>query len=184
MRLATRNENPGESTVTTTEGLLLSIAAAVARRRRIKRGKWGRISAIPMSERSRIGNRLLRPWAAIDAPPMPSKRTRSPVALRSAVISFAARLSPEASPATINTNGVGGSDRVKVLFGKRAAREANIAGGRFRGEAWLREPARGDAFRGDGDGRRRRVPGAAPGHDRVANRHRRLAISKPASRLS
>src|SRR4051794_28485681 len=89
--------------VTTTSGRKARIAALVWFSRRIRPGSFGRISAMPISASSSIGNRLSSPCSAMRAPPTPANRT-SPSRL-SAAISRPPSTSPEGSPAIRKTKG-------------------------------------------------------------------------------
>ena len=98
---ATRRQKSGLSMVIRALAPLASTAFAACRIRRFSGKYLGRISAMPITESSSIGNRLGMPSACIKGPPIPVKSTcPSDV---SPAISAAPSRSPDGSPAIRNS---------------------------------------------------------------------------------
>ena len=99
MARSTRRVKPGQLMVTTTAGRRPAMSATVSRSRGLAAGAGvGSTSSRPIRARSRMGNRLPRPWAAMASPPMPAKVVSGRRAAM-ARIRRAPSTSPLASPA-------------------------------------------------------------------------------------
>ncbi len=101
--LATRSEKSGTSTVSSRSGFAATTAATASPMRVRTVGRRLTTAITPMSWMSDWAKIDLSPWAASKGPPTPTTSTcRGASRPRKAAMKLAARLSPEASPATTN----------------------------------------------------------------------------------